>query len=44
MDKLMRYTILAVIGGVILAFNMYQADYKLLTAQQRGLETEGGIC
>ena len=29
----MRYTILATIGGVILAFNMYQADYKLLVAQ-----------
>ena len=33
MDKLMRYTILAVIGGVILVFNMYHADYKLLVCQ-----------
>ena len=33
MNKLIKYTILATIAGVILAFNMYHADYKLLIAQ-----------
>jgi O-antigen ligase len=33
MDKLIKYTILTTIAGVILAFNMYHADYKLLVAQ-----------
>ena len=33
MDKLIKYTILATVVGVILAFNMYHADYKLLIAQ-----------
>ncbi len=33
LNNLIRYTILGTIAGVILAFNMYHADYKLLIAQ-----------
>ncbi len=33
MDRMIRYTVLGTIAGVILAFNMYHADYKLLVAQ-----------
>ncbi|MBU4312371.1 MAG: hypothetical protein KJ706_06615 [Candidatus Omnitrophica bacterium] len=38
MDKLIKYTILATIAGVILIFNMYHADYKLLIVSAKAAQ------